>query len=417
MLDILVINLAKFVYWILRKLGRHGAALPGLITEKLRPGLLERKLSTLVDGVIVISGTNGKTTTTHLIAAALRSSGKRVLTNHSGSNMTRGLLATIIRFASKRGALPYDIAVLEIDEAYAAKLAPQIKPRACVLTNILRDQLDRFGEIDHTAQLLGVIASYTKDRVIINGMDARLKRSVKDISADRIVSYGASPDLRQYFLSDDEWHTGKKKVAPKNSNFDYYLLKGEKGSVELSTPTGKVKLKTHLSGWHNYINLLAAYVAVESVLGEKDNSRYFDSLGAPYGRGEILEIGNKRFILQLVKNPAGFTTSIQDELHLPALIVINDAFADSRDVSWLWDVDFDALKMRPSLYCSGTRAYDMAVRLKYSELNIASIDIALKDSLEKFIDENEGGIIFLTYTAMLQVRKYLIKVKKAKSLV
>ena len=402
--DLFTIWICKIVYFVLRKTGRHGAALPGLIAEKLDPSLI-KKLSTLPEGIIVVSGTNGKTTTTHLTAEVLRRSGKRVFTNHSGSNMTRGLLASIIRFSTLSGRLPYDVAILEIDEAYAAKLAPVLAPKACILTNVLRDQLDRFGEIDHTAKLLQELASQCTELVVYNICDPRL-RLLNAQKGAKLVPYGYTAELAPYFPNDDEWHgTAKTNTLPYSSytlsSFTAVKL-GINKTIHISS--------TLLPGAHNALNLTAVF-ALLSELYPSETLDY-SQLRPPYGRGEVVALGAKRFTLQLVKNPAGFKTAMTVAPNEPALIVVNDAIADSRDVSWLWDVDFDLLKKRPSVSTSGTRAYDMANRLWYAEIASQSVDTAVESSLRNFISRNDKGVIFLTYTAMLQVRKMLHHIGK-----
>lgn len=406
--DMFTIWVCKLVYWVLRKTGRHGAALPGLLAEKMNPGLL-RKLTKLPEGIIVVSGTNGKTTTTHLTAEVLRRMGKRVFTNHSGSNMTRGLLASIIRFSSVSGKLPYDIAVLEIDEAYAAKLAPLLVPRACILTNVLRDQLDRFGEIDTTAKLLKVLAAHTQELVIYNVNDTRLS-NMRAVHGQRCVSYGFSESLRAHFPNDDDWHGGNSNRGTHNPS-DYTLQAfSAKGLAVSCRGVKRVIGSTQLPGAHNALNLTAVVALVSELFTGSDSD--FSDLRPPYGRGEVVSLGGKKFILQLVKNPAGFRTAMGVDPSLPALIVINDAIADSRDVSWLWDVDVAPLSKRPMLATSGTRAYDMANRLKYADIRVGAVETSIEVALQSFISTTDGGVIFLTYTAMLQVRKLLHHIHK-----
>ena len=402
MLDALVLLIGKMVLWIMRRLGRHGAALPGLIAEKLRPSLL-LKLNELPEGIIVISGTNGKTTTTRLVTDVLRRSGKRVFTNHSGSNMTRGLLASIIRFTTLTGRLNYDVAVLEIDEAYAAKLAPLLTPRASILTNVLRDQLDRFGEIDYTADLLFKLAEHTTELVVYNARDSRLSRIVEKKSKSKVISFGFDDSLASYFPDDDALY-GKSKNT---SRADCELLAVDKGTLHLMYVDKKISIDVStLAGWHNALNLTATYALIKTLFTDIDDN-VFDNLKPPYGRGETLWVKEKRLILQLVKNPAGFRIAMDVEPTLPALIVINDAIADSRDVSWLWDVDVDPLRHRESIYCSGSRAYDMTVRLKYNDINVVSTTTDVLESLESFLRDNREGVVFLTYTAMLETRHIL----------
>jgi lipid II isoglutaminyl synthase (glutamine-hydrolysing) len=400
LLDLPTIWLCKTVYWVLRKRGSHGAALPGLVAEKLNPGLL-RKLTKLPEGIIVVTGTNGKTTTTHLLAEVLRRSGKKVFTNHSGSNMTRGLLASIVRFSTLSGALPYDVAVLEIDEAYAAKLSPLLKPRAAILTNVLRDQLDRFGEIDHTAKLLLELAKNTTELVVYNGNDSRLV-GVKDIGQAAKVSFGFDAKLAKYFPDDDALYADKKE---RKINDTDYMLEGLSGTkIEVHSAKGIDKYDiSELPGWHNYINLVSVVALVNELYGASD-SGLFDSLRPPYGRGETMVVDGKEFVLQLVKNPAGFRTAMDVLPGKPALVVINDLIADGRDVSWLWDVDVSSFAARPQVFCSGSRGYDMAVRLKYSDTDSAT-DTDVEASIASFIAKTGGGVVFLTYTAMLSARK------------
>jgi lipid II isoglutaminyl synthase (glutamine-hydrolysing) len=404
LIDLPTIWLCKTVYWVLRKRGSHGAALPGLIAEKLNPGLI-KKLTNLPEGIIVVSGTNGKTTTTHLLSEVLRKSGKKVFTNHSGSNMTRGLLASIVRYSTPSGKLPYDVAVLEIDEAYAAKLAPLLKPRAAILTNVLRDQLDRFGEIDHTAKLLLELARNTTELVVYNGNDSRLKQ-VKQIGSAKKVSFGFDAVLSEHFPDDDAlYRAGKSRLIDKT---EYTLKKLNESKITIQSPKDENTYDVSgLPGWHNCINLVSVVALCSELFGYSEPS-IIEGLKPPYGRGETVIVDGKEFVLQLVKNPAGFRTAMDVLPGKPSLIVINDNIADGRDVSWLWDVDVSSFAERDQVFCSGTRAYDMAVRLKYAEvdsINNTDVDRSIAD----FVEKTNGGVVFLTYTAMLYARKVFAK--------
>lgn len=409
MRDLLVIYICKIIYWVLRKMGRHGAALPGLIAERLRPSLL-RKLTTLPEGIIVVSGTNGKTTTTHLLSEVLRRSGKKVFTNHSGSNMTRGLLASIVRFTTLTGKLPFDVAVLEVDEAYAAKLAPLLSPRAAIVTNVLRDQLDRFGEIDYTAQLLFTLSEQVTECVVYNACDSRLSKVGGMKLSAQAVSFGFDKKLQSHYPDDDSLY-GAGYTATKA---DFTLKSVADGYITVKNSAGTVSMDvSRLAGWHNALNLTAVYALVKSVFNNVDDS-VFNVLEPPYGRGESLVFDGKRLVLQLVKNPGGFRIAMDVEPELPALIIINDAIADGRDVSWLWDVDVAPLGKRKSIFCSGTRAYDMTVRLKYNEIKVADTTTNIYDSIQKFIQNNSEGVVFLTYTSMMETRRILNKKMRAK---
>lgn len=400
MIDTVVIIFGKLIYKTLRLFGSHGAALPGLIVERLRPSLLH-KLTTLPEGIIVVSGTNGKTTTTHLVSELLRRQNKVVFTNHSGSNMTRGLLSSIVRFATVSGKLSYDVAVLEIDEAYAAKLAPTLRPRAVVLTNVLRDQLDRFGEIDTTAKLLHTLAAKTTEVVCFNICDPRLENVARHLTKQvKAVSFGYTKQLSSQFPSDDSWYGIHSGTAPSAT----YMLDADNGSPAIIGPDKTIRPDTgSMTGWHNFLNLTAAVSVVDTMFAVEQSDVI--GLEPPYGRGEQVYYKDCLLTLQLVKNPAGFFAAMNVNQDDPALIVINDNIADSRDVSWLWDVDVNQLRHRPALYISGIRAYDMANRLQYADISTTSVDINLQSALERFIEGRPRGTVFLTYTAMLEVRK------------
>jgi len=403
-LDITTIWLCKLVFKFMRLRGSHGAALPGLIAEKLNPGLLA-KLTTFPEGIIVISGTNGKTTTTHLLSETLTRMGKKVFTNHSGSNMTRGLLASIVRFSDFKGNLDFDIAVLEIDEAYAAKLAPILKPKACILTNVLRDQLDRFGEIDHTAKLLKTLASETTKLVVYNATDKRLEDIPTVVKGKtKAVAYGFASGLEDYFPDDDSLYSGSKKQIPRLS---YTLESASDTQCRIKSKENMATLnRSLLPGWHNVLNLVSVYSLVSELYGAQDTG-VFDRLTPPYGRGEIISVGGCELTLQLVKNPAGFRTAMTVLPEQPALVIINDLIADGRDVSWLWDVNVSSFKDRPNVSTAGTRAYDMAVRLHYDDINCSDINVDLEGALKRFVANHKSGVLFLTYTAMLGSRKIL----------
>jgi len=402
--DLFTIWLCKAIYFVLRRLGKHGAALPGLVAEKLRPSLLGR-LSNLKGGVIIVTGTNGKTTTTHLLTQVLRRSGMRVFTNHSGSNMTRGLLASMVRFSSISGKLPYDVAVLEVDEAYASKLVGVLKPKGVILTNVLRDQLDRFGEIDHTAELLYDVAKGATGVVVYNACDTRLAKIGSMKLLAKTASFGFSSELTRHFPGDDEWYGSAKAKTPASN---YTLLK--LGTIKYAGSSVVID-SDRLPGWHNQLNLTAVFALASELYGITDKKLY-SMLTPPYGRGEEVLVGGCRLTLQLVKNPAGFRTAMDVKPEQPALIVVNDSIADSRDVSWLWDVDVAPLRARKTIYCSGVRGYDMSVRLKYSDISVVNTNTDIHESVDKFIASNREGVVFLTYTAMLQVRTYLSKLSK-----
>src|SRR3954454_16987580 len=205
-MNVLAVWLGKLTLLALRLIGRRGNALPGLVVEKVFPRYLPRAMATLTEGVVVVSGTNGKTTATKMLATIL-SERYRVLTNDTGSNFVRGTITATIEHATWGGRLPFDVAVFELDEAWAVRFVDVVRPRRALLLNVMRDQLDRFGEIDTTAALLGKVASATTDHVVLNRDDDRIAALAKTTAA-QVSYYGVAPDLRPAFPTDEELYGG-----------------------------------------------------------------------------------------------------------------------------------------------------------------------------------------------------------------
>lgn len=409
---LLVSWIGKIIIALSRGLGRgHGSALPGLVVEKLYPNFLGRLLGRLPDGVVLISGTNGKTTTTKIVADLLRADGYRVFTNTSGSNFTRGVISAALP-QMKRGKLEADIAVLELDEAYATRFVDQVKPRYALLLNVFRDQLDRFGEIDHTADLLKYVAEKTSGVVVLNEDDSRIRRISRDAQVKaKIAWFGYDGQASQYYTSDDELHS-QKVVASKSvskQSVRVIELSDNVATYQLADETRSVKLR--LFGIHNALNCAAALSLVRQIEGDKfAMERVVDNLGKirpAFGRGEIILVGDASVQLILVKNPSGFQLSLNSASGSPVMIAINDAYADGRDVSWLWDVSFVGLANVD--YVSGVRADDMAIRLTYDGVSCANVETDISVATRRFVKKlgRGDGQIFATYTAMLKIRDVL----------
>lgn len=405
--------IGKFTLFLSRHLGGgHGSALPGLVIEEISPKFLHRLLADLPQGVVVVSGTNGKTTTTKIIVELLRADGMTVFTNPSGSNFTRGVISAALP-VMRWGRLKADIAVLELDEAHAVHFVDQVRPRYSVLLNVLRDQLDRFGEIDKTAELLKYVAAHTTGTVILNKDDPRL-RQLADGLKSKVAWFGYDGQAGQYYRTDEELHGGKHKTTLKKpgaitidklkNGLATYLLDGQTATVEL-----------HLFGIHNALNCAAAAAVVRSVEGDKfDFSGTVANLGKAkpaFGRGEVILVGGRPVQLILVKNPSGFQISLDSTEAKPTMIAINDEYADGRDVSWLWDVNFNKLSTSQLVMATGVRGYDMALRLAYDGITVKVVDDNMESALSSFLKQTAGCDcqIFATYTAMLRLRDLLQK--------
>jgi UDP-N-acetylmuramyl tripeptide synthase len=399
-----------------------GSALPGLVAERVDPGFLAHALAGVPGGIVVVSGTNGKTTTTKMLVALLRAHGRRVFTNPTGSNFTRGVISSMLGELPLGGRLSADMAVLELDEAHALKFAASVRPTHALLLNVARDQLDRFAEIDHTAQLLASLAERTTTGVVLNLDDSFIARSRDRVGDDVSVTWfgvDASiadrlPELQEQDVRSDDDFTPPKPgpddglLKPVDERV-FSILFGEDGS----SAVGPVELQQR--GLAAMINATAATTAARVLLGsEFDAATAADALRAvtpPFGRGEVVMVDGRPLELVLVKNPAGFTVALGTYGSTPVatMVAINDNYADGRDVSWLYDVSFESLRERGVSLTSGVRAYDMALRLQYDDVPVGAVEPDLDTALDAFLAQHpdEPKRVFCTYTAMMALRRTL----------
>jgi hypothetical protein avisC_04921 len=439
--------------------------------EKADPHFMARALAPLPYGVVLVSGTNGKTTTTRMVVELLRGQGLKVFTNPTGSNFTRGVVAALLGAMPLNGRLDADVAVLELDEAHATHFVRTVKPRAALLLNVMRDQLDRFGEIDYTASLLHKVARATTGTVVLNADDPRLAAPSfrADLRAD-VRGFAVSPQLRSVFLSDDELHDSLDGCTLGQPKKDAEAKADTKAEPTTEAPLDSVKepgqgepdaadspanpaaekptqpleivatlkemmgrhavidLAGHrhevdfaIPGAHNILNATAAMGLVKELLGERTDEQALAAsaakVTAAFGRGELLSIDGQEVELGLVKNPAGFRMSLLSAAAVRSqqppliMIAINDQYADGRDMSWLWDVDFTPLKQAGVSIVTGVRATDMALRLSYDDVAVGKVEADLSQALAQLVklsrEQHRPIRILSTYTAMLELRSLL----------
>ena len=428
--SLLALLVGKAVRLVSRLSHHGGSALPGKVVERIDPGFLARTLSGLPRGVVLVSGTNGKTTTTRMVASMLESLGLKVFTNPTGSNFTRGVVSALVSTLGLSGRLHADIAVLELDEAYAVHFVRQVKPRYALLLNVMRDQLDRFGEIDTTARLLGQVAQATTGTVVLNREDPRIASLAAQTPAQTGVAYfGLSDDLLTYFPTDDDMHAsdrgadvGSAGSAPRPVRHGHRLpaevtlerVMDHRAAFRLDGRILETDLR--LEGVYNLYNAAAALALVRVVLEDRepDDAALMDALSKvtpAFGRGEVITYQGAPVELVLVKNPMGFRLALSsfDPAGQDTMIAIRDEYADGRDMSWLWDVDFTSLRDTGVAMVSGTRAYDMALRLAYDQVPTEAIETDLDRALTAFLEVHPGRPkrIYCTYTSMLRLRSAL----------
>jgi lipid II isoglutaminyl synthase (glutamine-hydrolysing) len=429
------------------RLLRRGAGLtyPGVIGERLHPGLIGDLCAGLPGGAIAITGTNGKTTVAKMLGDALAASDRRVVRNDSGSNLRQGIASTLIRAAHPVGGhLKGDIAVLEVDEATLPNVAAAIAPRVLCVTNVLRDQLDRYGDLDTTAAMIAQgIAASPETTVVLNaddpivaglGVDAphrviyfgvddpRRARSATGRGSDAARCPACGGTLRYdhvYYGHLGSWactDCGLSRPHPAFSARDIELH-AERSSFTLVGATEPVRVELPVGGLHNVYNALAAYVC--AFVAGLDGARMVAALkrfSPAFGRTEELEVGGARVLLMLAKNPSGAEQSLAsvlaDDVPKAIGITLNDHAADGTDVSWIWDVDFESFDLADCTFVvSGTRAEDVAVRLKYAGVDDRRLSV-IRDPAEAVarlgaVSRRRGAYMLATYTAMLEIRSAL----------
>lgn len=414
----------KLVVSVLHLFGRGGSALPGLIVEKLNPRFLDSLPSRLSSGVILVTGSNGKTTTTKILTAIHKASGLRVLTNRTGSNFRRGIIAATLEYADWSGSLDADIAVLEVDEGHAPMLSEKLKPKLLLALNVFRDQLDRYGELDTTAAKIEKAAQFA-DHVVVNSDDPSFAALRSAVPSNKLSTFGATPDIQQLLPHDAMLHHQDTVVTDNkpDSLLSEVKVIAKDDSQVLTIKQSEIAhtVTTKLGGAYNAINITAVLEAARILACNKDTVvSTITTVDPAFGRGEVIHWQGKPVLLQLVKNPAGFNQIIHS-LHTVRneclVILINDQIADGRDVSWLWDVSIKDIKEwahTPSqVMTGGTRAYDMAVRLKYENIQ-SSPETDLSKVLYQLKKQSKRITIVATYTAMLEIRALLVKQSSAK---
>ncbi|MEZ3421483.1 MAG: Mur ligase family protein [Eubacterium sp.] len=419
---------------------RHGVTWAGKVALRICPPILKELAEQVKKGIFVVCGTNGKTTTNNMLCAALEAEGFRVVCNHTGSNMLNGVAAAFALAADFSGKLNADYACIEIDEASTRRVFPFFKPDYMVLTNLFRDQLDRYGEIDITMNILKESMQSAPDmKVIVNGDDALSAFLAMD-SGNPFITYGISEKV----LDDKDSHEiregrfCKKCGAELHYRFYHYSQLGDYACTScdfrrpdidfnafdieigdsLSFSVENKRLSADYKGFYNVYNILAAYSAVRA---DGLQAEHFNDMLKRFnpenGRMEEFTINGTKTVLNLAKNPAGFNQNIsavmQDKTLKDVVILINDNAQDGTDVSWLWDVDFDRFRGANinSITVSGIRCYDMGLRLKY--VDIASM---AEPDVEKAICERlENGCknlyVLVNYTALYSTRDVLKKLE------
>ena len=433
----LAVGVAKTITKIVKML-RLGAAsvLPGEIARRLHPRLLPLLFEQVGQGVILIVGTNGKTTTSLLLRTILEDQGYQVTHNSSGANLINGLITALLVDTDLTGNLNVDYAILEVDENVLPLVLKDCQPQYILGLNLFRDQLDRYGEVDTIAQRWQkAIAPLPKETtIILNADDPTLNYLGQNLS-QKVLFFGLNePDLYLEAIP----HAVDSIYCPSCGNLlDYQgVYLSHLGDYQCPN-CGFVKSKTAIDskewgqiliGVYNKYNTIAAGLLAQEIgTATKDIFKTIGNFKAAFGRAEELTIDHKQVRILLSKNPVGMNETIRavndinkTKESAVTLLVLNDRIPDGTDVSWIWDVDTeDLVATGGKLVVSGDRTYDMALRLQYSCDQIAAennnFELIIEENLESAIatsleltKQEETLHILPTYSAMLEVREALV---------
>ena len=426
---------------LLRKMGRGGTNLPGKLALKIDKNILG-ELSRGVK-VTVVTGTNGKTTTSRMIEQAFADAGLRYFSNKSGANLLTGIIAVFAQHCTISGKCNYTHALIECDEAAFRRTSEYLPVECLVVNNIFRDQLDRYGEITHTLDAIREGISHIPDATLCLNADCSLTASLAENIPNKIVWFGVNVPIYQgdaaHGLSDAPYcirckteyqytyttyghlggfscpNCGYSRKEPSIAVTSILSAGANASDVMLDICGHTHEVHINLPGGYNIYNAAAAAAAAHVTgVSEEIAVSALGQFECGFGRAEQFTLGKSQARMMLVKNPAGFNQVINliahDEGAYKLAFLLNDRFADGTDISWIWDVDFEALAAQqarfPRVLVSGVRADDMALRLKYAGFDTDKLEV-IRDYpalLEAVGAEETPAFLMPTYTAMFDLR-------------
>lgn len=433
---------AKIVSTLCRISGRQGATLAGKIALKVDPNILKDLSGQVREKIFVVCGTNGKTTTNNLLCSAIEAEGKKLVCNNTGSNMLQGIVSAFVLAAGLNGRLDADYACLEVDEASTLRIFPHVKPDYMVLTNLFRDQLDRYGEIESTMDMLRRAMQMVPEMTVMVNGDDPISSYVAMQSGNPYQAYGISEKVFDAAAEVKEGRFCQKCGAQLEYTVHHYSQLGtyrcpdcDFARPAIAFDASQIDLKdgirfqvegrniaVNYRGFYNIYNILAAYSAARAAGLELPHyEKMLQKYNPQNGRMEKFEIGGTHVMLNLAKNPAGFNQNValvmDDPKDKDVIVVINDNAGDGTDVSWLWDVDYDqfgADNVRSLTVC-GIRRLDMQLRMKYVGVP-CKVSEDVKTAIEDRLKNGCGNLyVLVNYTALFSTRELLAELQKMKA--
>lgn len=437
----------RFVHFVLQKMGRGATTLPGRVALKVKRNILS-DLSKNVK-VIIVTGTNGKTTSCRIIEEGLKTAGKTYFINKSGANLITGITSSFIMNSTVTGKNKYEYAIVECDENAFREVSRYIRADVVLVTNVFRDQLDRYGEVTHTLNAIKESVKNLPNATICLDADCSLTYSMSREIPNKIITFGVNTpfeknakapeisDAKYCIFCKNEYdytyhtygHLGGfvcKSCGYSRPNPDFAVtsveeLKQNHSVVVASFNGNKNLVKVNIGGAYNVYNAIGCAAGL-SALGIDDATiiKALESFNGAFGRMEQFKSGENKINVILVKNPAGFSQtmsflkSIDDDFTM--ILSLNDNAADGRDISWIWDVDFNGIFERSNvkdIFVTGKRCYDMAIRVKYEGVGDREIKVIENEDYNKLVDiaTSQGRDVYIvpTYTSMMAMRPTIAK--------
>lgn len=404
-----------------------GATWPGEVAIRISPSILRSLSSMYTNGIILVVGTNGKTTTSSMIATILSKQGHTLVHNTSGANLLNGVVSASVLHHGKT----YEYGIFEVDENALPQVLSYVTPKIVVVLNLFRDQLDRYGEVDVIAEKWNkALKKLSETSTVILNADDPLVASFGKKLDTQVVYFGLSEKFRQDRVVDHATDSIFCQYCGGRLAYNSYYF-SHLGDW-YCTVCGDARPQVALSEWNSplpglyntYNTLAAVLVARELSIADSEIESSLVGFHPAFGRQEEFAVGEKKIKLFLSKNPAGFTASLRAVLDMKPktiLVALNDRIPDGRDISWIWDVDFEMIPAKTRVVVSGDRVYDMAVRMEYAKHTEKKRDatsgtpmLLVESDMKKAIDAGllhikNGDTLYIlaTYSAMLDIRKIL----------
>ncbi|NLB87832.1 MAG: DUF1727 domain-containing protein [Syntrophomonadaceae bacterium] len=442
---IVAIVVAKVLIWLARLAGSQGTALPGRIARLIYPSILEVLGKNITEEIIVVTGTNGKTTTTNMVAEILKEHNYSIVHNSAGANMLTGITTAFIEKTNLTGTKKFDYALLETDEANVPLLLKEVTPKVVLITNFFSDQLDRYGELEYIINLIKDAVRDTNIELVLNADDPLVSHFHRDTGLhcwyfgfDK-TQYDTTNNLESkegrfcvicgHELTFERYHYAQlgKFYCPQCENQNprpNFKARDLVMDPHISFYINDILIQSPYQGFYNAYNILAA-VSIAKLVGMRDGE-IFEAIKRyepRAGRMESFIINGKRVVLILVKNTTGLNQALSaisyDDRTKNLLFILNDNVADGTDISWIWSSNLEVIASETfktnKFICAGIRSGDIAVRVKYTGFDLENIILVsdLYEGIKRVIaEESETSYILSTYTALLDCRKILLKMEK-----